>query len=395
MKISDRGTIYHIMNTLTFKLAFAFTFLSSCLCSNFLFNLPSFGFGSKAEEIIPIRDPVTNDNLQAFKETFAGTTAQDRLALFSGTEIAVYNRFLHESVASKDPNVNVVSILTYLGGRSDWFVNEYDSGKTLLMTAARNNNLPVINQLLRLQAKVNLVSEEGMTAIYYALKCQPVSSLVVETLIKAGANVDYTDDHLMSPLELAVRSISDENILKLVLKGQCTAQTLFKALQISEIFDRTVASQLILENIRAKSPADCFNMFQTAVQKNLVTLFKNLLETVSFKLTKDHKVELIHYACELGYDNIVQLMISNGFSVDSYTKDGISLVMKLALVDEAGDKKLKNSHYKIAKLLIENGAELDTVGGPKNLLPFEMAEEAGKPELAKLFNDNRPGQFLY
>lgn len=81
-------------------------------------------------------------------------------------------------------------------------INSRDSlGRTPLMYAALNGNFLVVQTLLRDGANVNLQDREGMSALHLAV--QQGYTVVAEDLLKAGADLEIKNKQGKSPVQLA------------------------------------------------------------------------------------------------------------------------------------------------------------------------------------------------
>ena len=92
-------------------------------------------------------------------------------------------------------NVDKVTVLLKErgAGAGGYVVDEADdSGMTLLIKAADGGDESMVAALLNLGANVNLVDQDGMTALHTAALCDHAA--IAELLVKAGADVTLECD---------------------------------------------------------------------------------------------------------------------------------------------------------------------------------------------------------
>jgi uncharacterized protein len=92
-------------------------------------------------------------------------------------------------------------------------------GKTPLMAAAYKKDKNLIDLLLKQGAKVDTVTNKGLTALLLALMPDDSSSVVVDTLIKAGADVNRESEQGDTPLIVAVAKRHCDVVARLIEAG--------------------------------------------------------------------------------------------------------------------------------------------------------------------------------
>jgi ankyrin repeat protein len=98
-------------------------------------------------------------------------------------------------------------------------INSLDSnGNSILMLASYDNNLDLVDFMIRNKANLNQQSKDGNTAMHYAIISD--SSEVIEKLFKAGADFSIKNKLLFTPLQSAVMYLKPKSFLYLVYNLQ-------------------------------------------------------------------------------------------------------------------------------------------------------------------------------
>ena len=197
-----------------------------------------------------------------------------------------------------------------------------------LMLAASKGSVEVVKELLERGADVNTKGEGGSTALLSVLLAEdryvvPVPQqskiAIVKLLLERGAHVDVQDDKQNTPLKCAIKSRSAEIVKLLIDKDKDLVYRLDRSGQ--DLLEGAYSSPDVLQLLLAAG-ADP-NMHGSHDRVHLLTV-------------RDA--------------NIAKLLIDYGANVDQQDEFGTTYPLL---------KAVKESNYKLAELLLENGAAYD------------------------------------
>lgn len=164
-----------------------------------------------------------------------------------------------------------------------------NEGQTILHLAAKNNSLTQLKKLVTITAEdINLVDNEGSTALFYAIGHNKEEN--VKFLLSQGANLRHCDHQLITPLTFAC-SLQMIPIVKILLQNgadanQCASITRTLPLHLS----------LLLKNDEIVR-----SLFLHGVDCNKVT---------------SNGIHAVHLAAEKGNRDILRLFAAKGISLD-------------------------------------------------------------------------------
>jgi ankyrin repeat protein len=234
--------------------------------------------------------------------------------------------------------------------------NEWEPGRTALMDAAFNGNVPIARELLKHGADVDILNSEGRTALHSAVVSANLD--MVSLLLQSGADPDIfgNDNERMSALDLALR---------------CWAK--------ADQDDRGGGVTAVLELMLKKGmPSDDGCLMSTAL--NLVAA--GHIEVVSILKKHDFEVDpnylirgvsYLFFSTILGDEPAVDNLIKIGADTNYKNRSGLSVLSMAA----------RSGSIKIVELLIAAGANvLDK--NLNNALPYDLAVIYGHDVLAEL-----------
>ena len=96
-------------------------------------------------------------------------------------------------------------------------------GRTLLMKAARNGNVSMIENLIYSEANVNAVDNEGWTALMFAARFSN-NPKTIELLLHAGANPQIENNYGITALLLAAGFSKNTQIVSALLEKRSVAE---------------------------------------------------------------------------------------------------------------------------------------------------------------------------
>lgn len=219
---------------------------------------------------------------------------------------------------------------------------------------------------------INIKDKEGYTALHYA--CQNSNSQICSFLLENNANPNVQNKQKASPLHLAVQSNNDTIVFMLLKKNADV-----------NLQDESGNTPLMLA--AANSNLKMFKAFyyfradfgiknkQGKTAMDLINEKKDLKMINSIK-EKSNDLFLLF---DLGLDDeIISTITKNKSTIDQENENKETLLLKSA---EAGNLKL-------AKFLIENGANLNAVR-KSGSTPLHLAALNGKVEIAKMLVENK------
>lgn len=213
-----------------------------CIAKNYTYvtDTPSGFFGSKYDEIyneiqnnppeqifkkyfVPVEEKVVPKEIIETKteEVVIEETPKVKAPVFElpliTTENDLFSKYQKEYLQDYAPKKQFKLPEETIRERIIENPNEADAfGCTLLMKAARNGNNWEIKSLLSSGADVNLVDDDGWTALMYACRYQENIS-IVETLINAGAQIKNRNKYNLSALILAASYNGNPEIVRKLL----------------------------------------------------------------------------------------------------------------------------------------------------------------------------------
>ena len=169
-------------------------------------------------------------------------------------------------------------------------------GCTPLHHACEEGRLNVLRVLLERGANVEAVDESGCTALFPA--CFRGFEDVIEFLLKRGANAEAVDDAGMTPIFYAVDGRQSDAVLMMVEYG-CNVN-------LSDDYGDTP--------------------LHWAVKKDDIDVVHALCDSkiIDMDLTnaKSRKNTALHFAAEIGHDDIAKYLIDNGANLEALNEDG-------------------------------------------------------------------------
>lgn len=232
--------------------------------------------------------------------------------------------------ACKEEKIDIVKRLIKAGAN----VNAQDeNGITALMFACKNNNFDIAKILLGAKADVNIKDHDGYTAFAYAFFQEKRNNDILNTLIKAGADVNVQVNG-RTPLMIGC-SFNDIDMVKTLIAAGADVNS--KAIDGATALEFACSFEnLEIVNILIAAGADVNlqdELGSTAlfsVNKN-IDIVKTLLAAganVNSKLNDD--TTLLMYHCGIGYYpnlQLVKTLIDNGAEVNAQDENGRTALM--------------------------------------------------------------------
>ena len=247
---------------------------------------------------------------------------------------------------------------------------EYSDRYTLLMEAAEENMLFVIQELVFLGAEINHQSSDGKTALIMAVKKSSLEA--VEYLLRLGADKSIRDKDGQKAIDYA----QDDTMRAALTDIQVNTTMEPKYYWLDElrnknsiIFQYRALSEIYLPFAVANLKIDDINRILKVPETDVNELFLG--------------ASPLHFAAEIGNPQIVKLLLKTGASID--LQDCSNGLTSLQIAAKRGDLQitqillsegadihlegkngatalvfaLENNHFDIAKLLTKYKAKLD------------------------------------
>lgn len=214
-----------------------------------------------------------------------------------------------------------------------------------LSEAVLENDINAVDSLIKIGAKVNIPTIDGVTPLMYA--SQEGNLPIMKKLILAGANINIIPDNKITALLGATISNKKEAILLLLQNGA---------------------------NIESKDDEQNSALLIAARNNNIeaVKLFLSFNADVNVHNTDEYNA--LHFAASSGNDSMLILLVNSGINLNKKDKLGFTPIM----VATAENKN------ETAELLLSYGADLNLVNS-ENLSVLSFAILNGNAYLTELY----------
>lgn len=256
---------------------------------------------------------------------------------------------------------------------------ELEDGRNLLHIAAQNNNISLAKRALMAEISVEKKTKEGKSPMYYAVKNNDLE--MASFLVNCGA--DYKDKILWSITR-------DKNLQSFLKSGKKPAKYLDIEAELSpeekewrevyecirdgkltDLYDLVKNGKDLLKMTYHGEPAPCI-----AAKYGQYEILKYLLHEFDCKNLVDYEMgrNALHYAVQQSNEKIVDLLIQNGFDVNS-----TDLYNNTPLHYAVGNPFPYN-----VQILLHNGADPDKYN-LKRQTPSHLAAKKGNAMAVILF----------
>ncbi|XP_052562210.1 uncharacterized protein LOC120413312 isoform X2 [Culex pipiens pallens] len=297
----------------------------------------------------------------------------DKFKKYNGTHILKHHRIILLK-AAEFGYISLVSLITYnkpgcINDSINWL-----NGWTALHFAAHRGHIKIVKRLLNLSANVNSATEEnGQTALHMASEMGYIS--IVQLLLYKGAQVNSASKHSgITPLHLAAQKGFAEIVSLLLTKGAAIDRA------------TTVYGQTALHFASSKGYLET------------VRILTKHRGNVNIKTQK--KSTPLHLATRNGHFDVARLLLEKGADPNNTTEKGQKSFIEKAFdffknnlgnvneeIIEEGWTPLhsaaKNNDVKIAIMLLENGADIESTDALEELTPLLVATKEGHFEMVK------------
>ncbi|KAJ9589483.1 hypothetical protein L9F63_017300 [Diploptera punctata] len=225
-----------------------------------------------------------------------------------------------------------------------------------LHTAVLNEDLPHVQRYLcEPNCDVNQKDKGGRSALQLAvmncINTNYVSMYIINSLLAQGADVNCRDILNWSPLQLAVH-LKAWPIVDKLLGKKANNEDLTWIKDNIEKLPRKIEKQLPKIDKRKSYVQSMTSYFET---KNIEYHMSDLLE------------DAMRTALKKGYVNLVKFVLECGVSVEHRISDSDGYQTSMLHI------AAKHKQFKVMKLVIEKGADIDVTGGRYNRTPLLYA----------------------
>ena len=230
------------------------------------------------------------------------------------------------------------------------------NGESALMWAARVGNIEIVNSLLNAGADVNLITNHGGTA----LMCAAVNrhTEVVDILIAANADVNLINQYGASALMLAAHRGHAE-VVKSLIKAKADVNLIDQNGGDSALMSAAGNGHIEVFNLLLDEGAEvnyanrwgCNALHSAARAGNIEIVNSLIVAGVDVNLITQGRESALYYAAHNGRAEIVNSLIEAGADVNLITQNGESALMSAA----------RYGHAKVVKSLIEAKADVNLI----------------------------------
>lgn len=186
----------------------------------------------------------------------------------------------------------------------------FERGRTPLMVAASDNNLYAIKRLLKLGADLNRRDADGSNALFHAAYAGKLEAL--ELLLDSGAEIDIVCEDIDTPLQTLVTHGNIAGVKLLLNRGANP--------NLRDISNTTALHCVVQKSIEPSfmsvdiiEPQYLSNNVNSIEFENRVTILKLLIAHGAELDPMDHRNQTpLMIALENGYDKLAKLLIEHG-----------------------------------------------------------------------------------
>jgi ankyrin repeat protein len=230
----------------------------------------------------------------------------------------------------------------------------------LLVDAVKDNDMPLVAQLLAQKVDVNVPRPDGSTALHWAAHWDSVD--LIGALIRAGANVRAADDLGVTPLLVACTNGTAAIVTRLLEAGAdanavpVSGETPLMMAARSGSLDAVRALVAHGSNVNAEEPLQRQTVLMWAAahdQPNVIELLVRAGADLDAR-TKTQKSTPLMFAARQGALNAASMLLDLGAQVNDADVDGNTPLLAAVTL----------GHFPLARVLLESGADpnIDAAG---------------------------------
>lgn len=256
---------------------------------------------------------------------------------------------------------------------ADCCVTNY-KGCTALHEAVKLGSMELVNAALNQGCSVNDTNKKRRTPLFLALKYKKME--IARLLVEMGGDVFLADSHGDTCLHKAVES-GDENIVVDLIKtvfNQKKTKIQTTLHKLTSFFRRnSLKDEFFVDKRRYKDYCTPLHVAFNLKSRNVVQLLLSFGANPTLKNLDEYNA--LHYAAELGYDDLIPVLLEKGCGVNEKSSKEQSTPLTLAL---------KQNKITTAKLLLELGADPHSYSFD-DTNPLFLACSVGNCDLVKYF----------
>lgn len=272
---------------------------------------------------------------------------------------------------------------------SKWDLNSRNNNQETPLHVAAYSSLLIVELLLKAGANVDAIDEDGETPLSFAARMG--SAEIVKALLNAGANIEAKDNNGETPLYRASYN-GRVGVVKELLASSPAPDLNVKNYRgwtaLHSAYDNAEITKLLLDAGANAHVTDEENTtpLVLAVRRGYDETFCHLLNAVADSDAVGEILSAVHSAAGSGRLEMLQLLVEKGANLHAENEDGTTAlhiaasngresVVNLLLKNGADIHKeskeygtplmaaAQNSNVNVAKLLLEKGADVNGVGG--------------------------------
>lgn len=245
-------------------------------------------------------------------------------------------------------------------------VNRQDSkGVHALSKACKEGHYEVVKALVAAGAAIDLLTNDGSSALTMALETERDTTPVIEFLLQNDADVNNKSGHADATVPLSMASYMGKDTIVEMLLNKGALVNYVNAENITALMYAASGGwvkvvQLLLHHgadIHMKHKEGATALFE-AVVNGSQPITEMLLEAGSdFMVTDNDNVTMLHTAAEAGHTKICEVLIKTGILIDTVASPGTTALMHATYLEREDTVRLLLAHKANVDILINASAK--------------------------------------
>ena len=273
-----------------------------------------------------------------------------------------------------DYGANINKIYNFKNNSNYYYYRKYNifSKDTTLNYAIRRKSFNLVKLLIDNGVDVNGKDVQGKTALYHALELEKRKINIVEYLIEHGANVNeiINDENETILFSAVIRS--NDAIIKLLIDNGADINHKNKDNNIplgivtykgkeADYFEMLINNNVDFEELNKR---DGNSIFLNSLSNRNKTLFNYIMDIVDMG---NIEIDINHRGAHQNTALMYAVKTNDIEIVSRVLEKNPDINVKNISLDTAFTLAMKRRNYKIMKLLIDNGAEIDNLNVQTNI----------------------------